>query len=453
MITPMSANRPFLVLLLLLASQTLSSCGKSRVPERIVLITLDTLRYDSLISSMPNTQKMAKEGLSFEKAYSSSSSTQPTHASLFTGLHPWQHAVTANGMILTDNYLTLTESLLDEGFETRAVVASFPLDRKFGFARGFEAYDDDFTESGPANTWNEHEVENQNFHSFARGITDKAINSIDEASNDQQFFWFHYYDPHAPYGDAAREETGMEEIGLPKLLKLAVKNPPAQELDAKILEVKEAYLRDVRFLDKQLARLFDRLGKDKTKWKTTIVITADHGESFGEDGSFGHGRRVSAPQLHIPLILHGPGISPGIRKDIAGSVDVHKTLHALARVAGKYPGKGRDLLAEDTRPPVAFGMRRTFLEPGKDLQKIDGKWQEVKLGGNRFFRVDQNNLYSGNKEDVRNEDSRAENVALPLQGDLKAIFSIFEDELNGVKSSRVMDEDTRRKLKEMGYVE
>ena len=66
---------------------------------RIVLVTLDTLRADGL-EKMPATSAYARRGARFERAYSATSTTQPTHASLLTGLHPWEHGVTDNGEVL-----------------------------------------------------------------------------------------------------------------------------------------------------------------------------------------------------------------------------------------------------------------------------------------------------------------------------------------------------------------
>ena len=91
---------------------------------------------------MPRLRKWAERGRVFERYYSSTSTTQPTHATLLTGLHPWEHGVPRNGMVLTDERITLAERLRDAGFRTVAAVASFPLHRQFGFDQGFETYHD-----------------------------------------------------------------------------------------------------------------------------------------------------------------------------------------------------------------------------------------------------------------------------------------------------------------------
>ena len=110
-----------------------------------MLITLDTLRADGLAPRlMPRTAAFADRGLRFERAYAATATTQPTHATLFTGLHPWEHGLTRNGRVLAAGFDTLAERLRAAGFETAAVVASFPLERRFGFAQGFDSYEQEF---------------------------------------------------------------------------------------------------------------------------------------------------------------------------------------------------------------------------------------------------------------------------------------------------------------------
>ena len=79
-----------------------------------------------------------------QRHYASSGTTQPTHASLLTGLHPWQHGLTRNGQALGAELRTVAEVFSAGGYRTGAVIASFPLHESFGFGQGFEVFDDDF---------------------------------------------------------------------------------------------------------------------------------------------------------------------------------------------------------------------------------------------------------------------------------------------------------------------
>ena len=187
-------------LLPLVIAGCLVSCAKpsqGEGPIRLVLITLDTLRADSVRGSMgeeaemPAVQTLAERGLLFDRAFSSTSSTQPTHASLFTGLHPWQHGVTRNGMVLGEEQHTLAEWLKESGFATSAIVASFPLHRTFGYDQGFDRFDDKFARRlQNRDEWRGQEVEGKAFYVLAKSVTDRAIAEIDRASTSKQFSGF-----------------------------------------------------------------------------------------------------------------------------------------------------------------------------------------------------------------------------------------------------------------------
>ena len=155
---------------------------------RIVLITLDTLRYDRLPAActtacpMPELSDWAQGATAFRHAYAASSSTQPTHASLFTGLPPWRHGVTRNGLILDEAFETITERLRGAEYTTAAVVASFPLHRQFGFAQGFDDYHADFDlQLRGTRAWRGFDLKDRAFYARAEQITDTAIDVLDRS--------------------------------------------------------------------------------------------------------------------------------------------------------------------------------------------------------------------------------------------------------------------------------
>lgn len=223
--------------LVILSSGTLATLMACRQPHRVrvVLITLDTLRYDSFAgaqgggSSMPRLASWAENATIFTRFYASTASTQPSHASMLTGLQPWQHGVSRNGMQLIEAHQTVTETLRDEGFATSAVVASFPVSRRFGFGQGFEHFDDRFvTGEVTKGEWldaaeqTEADVSDRPqlgdpFYSLADHIGARALAEIDAATAERQFFWFHFFDPHAPYGNTA----GRPTISPPSVLRIA----------------------------------------------------------------------------------------------------------------------------------------------------------------------------------------------------------------------------------------
>jgi arylsulfatase A-like enzyme len=129
----------------------------SRTPPNILLITLDTTRADRLgaygyrLASTPRLDRLATEGVVFERAVAVAPITLPAHASLMTGSYPFVHGVRNNGNFsLRETLPTLATTLHDRGYRTGAFVSAFVLDRRYGLARGFDVYDDQVNSSGAA---------------------------------------------------------------------------------------------------------------------------------------------------------------------------------------------------------------------------------------------------------------------------------------------------------------
>ncbi|MGZ5494751.1 MAG: sulfatase-like hydrolase/transferase, partial [Thermoanaerobaculia bacterium] len=135
------------------------SCSKSRVEtptataptERpsILLITLDTTRYDSIGPGAkdvetPSYNALVKRGLRFHYAYAAVPQTLPSHISMLTGLYPAGHGVHENSRYLGAQQPLVSEKLHAAGYRTGAFVSAFAVARRFGLGRGFDIYDEDF---------------------------------------------------------------------------------------------------------------------------------------------------------------------------------------------------------------------------------------------------------------------------------------------------------------------
>jgi choline-sulfatase len=430
----------------LLASGSPAAAGPPQ-KTRIVLITFDTLRYDAFAggpdrkSSMPATRAFARRGQTFERFYSATSTTQPTHASLLTGLHPWQHGVSRNGQVLDAAFVTLAERLKAAGFRTAAVVASFPLHRRFGFAQGFDIYRDQFSRGIHIDRWAGVDVGDANFYSLAGEVTTSAVGLIDAASGPRQFFWFHYFDPHSPYGDSADEAP----LHIAELLDAAsVRSAVVPELTEK---ARRLYDVDTRSMDDSLEGLFRRLLAD-AEFETHILACADHGESFGESGSFGHGKRLTAEQVHVPFFVVSPRVQPGSRADATSSVDVAATILSLAGLDASDT-RGRDLtIADDKTVRTVMGMRRTYAEPFRE-QRADGSI--VLVDRSRFFAVVDGRLYAGDADGVTKGDLAGSKPGAKNERLLRSLFGVLKSELDGVAPEEVVDEQTLDRLESLGY--
>ncbi len=430
-----------------------AGCGSG--PERgqrVVLITLDTLRADTVLGSdpaMPRLVDWSEGAANFERFFAATSSTAPSHASMLTGRHPWQHGVTKNGKRLGLEHQAVAEILGGAGYSTAAVVASFPVAAVFGFGQGFDSFDDDFTVGMVTRAWAEYVDENQRsevaqkpFFSLAETITNRAVAELDRATGERQFFWFHYFDPHDPYGDSVPRG--------PKVYPGELRKRADGELDlsGEISEAHRLYELDVTAMDKWLARLLERLEADGALFDTHIVVVSDHGESFGEDGSLAHGSRLNSPQIQVPCLIRSPLVRPGTRYDVAGSVDVFATLLDLAGVEGAQIA-GRTLRSEPVKPARAYGMRRLFASHHA-VRRLDG--QVYPVGDNLFYAVLSDGvILRGNRDRLEPPPGGFADDDLPDM--LVSLFDAFTRELEGGHQDDVLDEESRRALEALGYVQ
>ncbi len=423
------------------------------IPTRVVLITLDTLRLDSFSGGgdgppqMARTVEWAQRGAVFQNYFSCSSTTLPAHASMLTGLQPWEHGATANGMVFSGRHRTVAEILSERGFETKAVVASFPLHSKFGLDQGFDVYLNEFGE--PGQTFEELADEDDrdgHLHSLADRINERAFEALDAPGERDQFLWFHYFDAHAPYGDSIAPESNW----FPRVLVQRLQTNP-EELDVILTRSREQYRLDVQYLDRHLNKLFERIAAD-ARYDTHVVVVSDHGEAFGEGGTLGHGKRLVQVQIQVPLFIVSPRVEPGFRTLAAGSIDIAPTLLALAGLRDYDLPGGRDLSADggETLREV-YGMRRTFTEPYTEL-RIDGT--SHLLEDFLFFAAGPSTFLVGNSERVTQGDTDR-----PIKGKARTeryreLFAGFQATLAALPTEAgagELDESTMRALEQLGY--
>lgn len=252
----------------------------------VLLITLDTTRADHLEPygaegvETPALATLAAEGVIFERAAAVSPVTAPTHATLLTGLYPPGHGVRDNAIhTLAEEVPTLAERLSVAGLRTSAFVSAAVLDRRFGFAQGFELYDDDFSGSGGR------EEARMMIERSARGTVDRALAWLDELHPEESYFlWVHLFDPHAPYDPPP--EWSKRYAG-------------------------RLYDGEIGFMDTQIGRLLRH--PRVTGPETLVAAIGDHGESLGEHGELTHGLLVYEATMRVPWIMRWPGCPRGLR--------------------------------------------------------------------------------------------------------------------------------------------
>ncbi|MDP6410111.1 MAG: sulfatase [Planctomycetota bacterium] len=329
---------------LVLLSALLASCpAGGEEPPSVILITLDTTRPDFLgcygsENPTPHLDRLAAGGVRFERNYATSAVTPVSHASILTGLTPYQHGLRVlaapGGYRLPEDVPTLATVFHERGYRTLAVHSSFPVSSTFGFARGFDVFESlelEMTERpGGRKGWNAEAGERRSDLTM-----DLVLEELERTAR-PYFLWVHLWDPHDPRlvppaewipDSVPRVETRDGQVGF----------PPGSAI----------YAAEVRFVDRQLGRLFDHLRERGTFERTLIAVTADHGEGL-EDGLERHGwefhRILYDEQIHVPLLLSGPGIpAGGVVGELNSSVDLFPTLLDYADLAGPAGIEGRSL--------------------------------------------------------------------------------------------------------------
>jgi len=277
------------------------SDAESGPAPNLLLITLDTTRADHCSvhgyerDTTPELRRLAEQGARFDRAYAPSPSTAPTHASIFTSLHPLEHGLVKNGLRLDGRFDTLAERLARRGYETAAFVSSFVLNRKFGFAQGFDVYDDKFERKDASVWWVERwwgfEVP-EGFDRRADETTMRANRWLIHREGDRPFFLFvHYFDPHAPYDPPERFASRFRGEG------------PQGSVD----EVVSRYDAEIAFADAQIGRLLETVKHLGIAEETLIVVAGDHGEGLAQHGHMYHGDYIYEEAVRVPLVFRWPG--------------------------------------------------------------------------------------------------------------------------------------------------
>jgi arylsulfatase A-like enzyme len=303
-------------------------CDRPRPRPSVLLVTIDTLRADHVsaygytVRTTPRLDRLAREGVLFEQAYAGIPVTGPSHAMLMTGRAARALGLVRNGYRLRPGTETLAGMLKDKGWSTAAVVSAFPLSRRFGFATGFDAYDDKFLlgESSFRTARWEGRTLREPYDRRADATTRRAAAWLEQRRADEPFFlWVHYFDPHTPYDAPA-----------------AWRLPAAGDDGTRL---RAAYDAEIRFVDDALGKLLDVLETRGRAQDTLVVVTSDHGEGLGDHGQLEHGPLVYEEAVRVPLVARFPQrLTAGVR--CPGEVELMDVAPTVLELLGQPARQG-----------------------------------------------------------------------------------------------------------------
>ncbi|WP_135366259.1 sulfatase [Halosimplex halophilum] len=369
----------------------------------IFLFTIDALRADHLSCyghhrETPFFDSLVDRTVSFSNAFSVSSHTREAMPPLLSGERPSEFA--ANGFVQVPEEETLAGRLRAEGYTTGGFHSNPYLSRAYGFDAGFDEFYDDLVFGqnkliALAQQALDRFVLNRGGQYYARApeINERSLDWLDDTDG-PVFLWNHYMDPHGPYHApdrhyAERELTASEAESL---YRRSWKKPESITDEEQRL-LRDSYDDEIRYLDGKLESFFDELERRGRLEDALVIVTADHGDAFGEHGYYTHPRYLHDTLLHVPLFVSPPGNSamevdtpvstldavPTILEQVGGDLDgVAGTPLVTAREKGyEIPDREDHVFASATGEDEDEGVRR-FAVHGKRWKvfiemKEDGK--------------------------------------------------------------------------------
>jgi arylsulfatase A-like enzyme len=400
----------------------------------VIVIVLDTVRADALSlygyrrDTSPNLMRLARDGVRFQQALATAPWTLPSHASMFTWRWPHDHMANGPYLPLVTKYPTLAEALGERGYATAGFVANTTFcHADYGLARGFAHYEDSpvtplevlrseklgqgilkvldaarFKLSeifGERPVWRilggdrQSPLKDHDRKDAAR-INRDALNWLAARKGNPFFVFLNYFDAHDPYVPpreakrhfGSRPVTGSDFAALRDFANLENAKMPRRTLDL----ARDAYDDCIAFLDDRIGSLFEELETRGLLKNTLIIITADHGEGFGEHGNFGHANSLYHEEIRVPLVMIGPRRVPkGTVVSAPVSLrDIPATVLDLLGFEGEaaFPGRSLACCWESTSgsepgapEPVLSELSKTMSFWGNDTQKLH-IWQAVASG-------------------------------------------------------------------------
>lgn len=325
------------------------STKKYCVDCNVILISIDTLRADRLgvygynKKTSPNIDKLAKESSVFTNFHATAPWTLPSHASMFASDYPTQLKAETSFDYLSNNTLTIAELLQRNGYLTYGFDSHTYVSPHWNFTQGFAGYS--IERAG-------------NKGVDANKVFPHAQDWI-KKNKDKKFFLFLHtfevhdpYCPPEPYVNKFADELSSDLNCVTKEIIFKNINGEKKLSDRELQRFNSLYDGEIAFTDYQIGKLLNLIKELRLDEKTIVIITSDHGEEFGDHGTWGkHAHTLYEELLKVPLIIKIPGFMPSINAHQLSMIDIAPTILDLLGLQKPNQYKGisvRDI--KDNRP-------------------------------------------------------------------------------------------------------
>jgi len=480
-----SAVAAFILLLVSLGSVAIGGKGsicqadfkavRGHALKKVILISIDTLRADALgcyngkSDATEHMDSFAGDGVVFKRAFAPAPWTLPSMSSIMTGLPPMVHGVVDPKNKLPASLMTLAEYMQKEGYCTCGTGNSIFLEKRYNFAQGFQEYN--FPQEEKISLLGDKVLRRlfdrrPNRSLTTPEITDKSIKWVEAHTDDDFFLWLHYFDPHLPYDippeyhPKAVPPSAKVGYGLP-LRELSMVLSGALTFSQEEQQwIRELYHSEVRYVDDNVGRLLTRLKELAIYDESLIIITSDHGEEFWERDNLGHGRTLYNELLSVPLIVKLPAafghvaevevpvsteaVAPTILELCNTGYDskamARTSLSALWRIGSAAPKE--ELLVATRIPNLYRQYISAYYDGHKYISSENGKEELYDLAKDPGEQV---NIAGANRK-------RLDQLKEMLEQYRQNILLLQNRNKTNAGEEAVLDEETIRKLKSLGYM-
>jgi arylsulfatase A-like enzyme len=450
----------------------------------VLFVVLDTVRKDHLLSyghdrrTSPNLDRLAGDATRYEHAVSAAPWTLPSHASMFTGRYPSHHRTVSTRPHLEADQPTVAEELSAAGYTTLGFANSSFISTDRGFARGFDSYHD--LQRLPHFRGRYYEPSREFLQLVLNHLTrgyDTAyfqaekLKSALRRTDPPWFAFVNFLPAHSPYDPPPafeeRFERGFDAWDAVDPERVRGLSADAYEYmlgdmavsDAEWDLLKRWYDGEIAYVDYLLGDLMTFLKERGLYEDTLVIVTADHGEQFGENGLAYHNFSLAETVLNVPLLVKWPGNpDPEVSTELMSLIDLAPTILDVANVSRPETMQGRSLPSEPEQAavfaeyayPYPLLSRGIIRAHGDRFGQYERALQAVRTRTHKLVRSSEGDttlyeLIGGDEREIGDEE-----VARELERRLDATLEPLPEA--DVEGDEELSEHTREHLRELGYL-
>jgi len=412
-------------------------------PPNIILLSFDALRADHCSwdgyhrETTPELDAFAEECLRFEAAYSASSHTREAVPALLTGRYP-DDAIDASYHL---GATSVAETLSEAGYATAGFHSNPFVSRAYGFGAGFDTLDDDLHLGSNklialAQRWLD-KLRNRHY-ARSEEINDCSLAWFDDT--DRAFLWNHYMDTHGPYEPPGAYRTlytdrEVSDGEAQSLYQRAIGDPDSITDDERQVLI-DYYDAEIRYNDERVGQFLEALRERGVLDESLVIVTADHGDAFGEHGYYEHPRYLHEDITRVPMLVRPPGGADRTVDEPVSTLDVVATItEAIGRESS---GPGQSLLGEIDADRRVFSQARGEAE-SSHLRRFAVRSR----AGEAFGEFDTD------RESVTITESASEDLREALREHIESRSGVVAS----ASGEDEVDEEIERRLSALGYTE